>query len=86
MFAVTSRDPELEDVTADPEFLSWLASSHGGERYDAESGGDVVIDPDAGRTVRERVETSLGRTPGLMAWVMVFSALGWWTRRRSGLR
>ena len=86
VFAVTSRDPELEDVTADPEFLSWLASSHGGERYDAESGGDVVIDPDAGRTVRERVETSLGRTPGLMAWVMVFSALGWWTRRRSGLR
>lgn len=86
VFAVTSRDPELEDVTADAGFLSWLASSHGGEHYSAGSGGEVVIDPSAGRTVQERVETSLGRAPGLMAWVMMFSGLGWWTRRRSGLR
>jgi uncharacterized membrane protein len=86
VFAVTSRDPELEDVAPDTEFLSWLASRHEGSLNLSGVYGDVAVDPDAGRTVHKREETSLGRIPALMGWVMVFSGLGWWTRRRSGLR
>lgn len=86
VFAVTSRDPELDDVAPDPAFLQWLAERTGG-RFVA-PGEDVVplIDDDAGRTVWDRHEVALWRSPLLAAWIALFAGLAWWVRRRAGLR
>jgi len=86
VFAVTTRDPELDEVSPDETFLLWLAGSTGGKYYGAGQLGPPVTDPDAGRVVWERTETSLWRAPALALWIVTFAGLAWIVRRRSGLR
>jgi hypothetical protein len=86
VFAVTTRDPELDEVVPDAAFLQWLAQVTGGTYHAPGDAGPIVRDASADRTVWDRRETPLGRAPGLG---LVFSAaagLAWVIRRRAGLR
>ena len=87
VFAVTTRDPELDEVSPDEAFLEWLTTSvPAGRHHGPGVLGPILTDPDAGRIVRDRQETPLWRAPGLALWVAWFAGLAWWVRRRSGLR
>jgi len=87
VFAVTTRDPELDEVSPDEAFLGWLAASvSAGRHHGPGELGPVLTDPDAGRVVRDRKETPLWRAPLLALWVGLFAGLAWWVRRRAGLR
>ncbi|NCG17514.1 MAG: hypothetical protein GWP91_00675 [Rhodobacterales bacterium] len=85
VFAVSSRDPELDEVSPDSVFLQWFAGRTGGAYHQVGTLGAVRIDPKAGRTVWERRETPLWRSPLLALWVVLFAGLAWIVRRRSGL-
>jgi len=86
VFAVTTRDPELDEVAPDQGFLRWLAASTGGVAYGPGELGPVLRDETAGRTVSDRRETPLWRAPLVAAWVGIFLGAAWIVRRRSGLR
>ncbi len=86
VFAVTTRDPELDDVVPDAAFLRWLADATDGRYYAAGELGPVLRDPEAGRVVFDRRETPLWRAPLLGGWIGLFAGLAWIVRRRSGLR
>lgn len=86
VFAVTTRDPELDEVAPDEAFLSWWTGALAGRLHGPGELGPVLVDPDAGRIVRDRRETALWRAPLLALWVAAFAGLAWWIRRRAGLR
>lgn len=86
VFAVTTRDPELDEVAPDQGFLRWLAASTGGVAYGPGELGPVLRDPTAGRTVADRRETPLWRAPIVALWAGFFLGVAWIVRRRSGLR
>ena len=86
VYAVTSRDPELEEVAPDPAFLQWLASRSDGVFHAAGTLGEVVRDAAADRTVWDRREVAVWRSPALMLWVALWAGLAWIVRRRAGLR
>lgn len=85
VFAVTNRDPELDEVAPDATFLRWLAARTGGRYHEAGTLGPVLIDAEAGRRVDERRETPLWRAPLLALVVALFAGLAWFVRRRAGL-
>lgn len=86
VFAVTTRDPELDEVIPDGPFLQWLAGAADGKYYAPGERGPILRDPSAGRTVWDRRETSLWRAPALALWVGLFAGIAWIVRRRAGLR
>lgn len=86
VFAVTERDPELDEVAPDAAFLQWLADATGGRYYGPGEDGPVQRDPTAGRTVWERRETELSRAPVLGLWVLGWLGVAWVARRRQGMR
>lgn len=86
VYAVSSRDPELEEVTPDPAFLKWLAERSGGRFYPPGQQGEVLRDETADRTAWDRHEVALWRSPLLMSWIAGFGGLAWLVRRRAGLR
>ena len=86
VYAVTTRDPELDEVAPDSGFLKWVASSTGGQFHGPGERGAVLIDETAGRAVREVREAPLWRAPGLALLIGLFAGLAWYLRRRSGLR
>ncbi|MEO0603687.1 MAG: glutamine amidotransferase, partial [Myxococcota bacterium] len=86
VFAVTTRDPEVDEVAPDVSFLTWLAASTRGVFHGAGDFGDVLVDPDAGRTVQEVHEVALWRAPLLAVIVCLAAGIAWFVRRRAGLR
>ncbi len=86
VFAVTTRDPELDDVAPDAPFLQWVADSAGGRYYEAGVTGPLLLDETAGREIHERKETPLWRGPWLGLWIGVSAGIAWIVRRRAGLR
>jgi uncharacterized membrane protein len=86
VFAVTTRDPEVDEVASDIAFLRWMASASDGRYHDASEGKTVVRDPEAGRVVFDRRETPLWRAPLLAFCILLFGGLAWIIRRLSGLR
>lgn len=86
VFAVTDRDPELDDVRPDAEFLEALAKSNGGTYFGPGEYGPAVRNEDAGRWIDERTESPLWAGGWLPIWVGFFGSAAWWTRRRSGGR
>ena len=86
VFAVTTRDPELDEVIPDTRFLEWLAGATGGTLRRPGDAAAMVLDPDADRIVNDRKETPLGRAPLLALVVATSAGLAWWVRRRAGLR
>jgi len=86
VYAVTTRDPELDEIAPDTRFLQWLTASTGGTYYPAGEPGPPMLDDASGRVVWERTETALWRAPALALWIAIFAGLAWIVRRRSGLR
>ena len=86
VFAVTTRDPEVDEVAPDEAFGRWLAQSTSGLYHPPGQLGEILQDSTAGRTVQEIRETPLWRAPLLALWVALFAGIGWIIRRRSGLR
>ncbi len=85
-YAVTTRDPEMEEVEPDGAFLRTLAARTGG-LYVAP--GEVTAplrDPEAGRRVRDRAETPLYAAPLVPLAFGLLVSLSWWIRRRAGYR
>jgi uncharacterized membrane protein len=86
VFAVTTRDPENDEVVPDLAFTKWMADRTGGAWIGPGERGAIQHDPSAGRTVWERRETLLWRAPVVAVWVLIFSGIAWVVRRRAGLR
>ena len=86
VFAVTDRDPELDEVRPDAEFLKALAQVNQGTYHPPNDYGEAQRDEDAGRWVDERKESPLWAGAWLPIWVGIFGAASWWVRRRNGGR
>ena len=86
VYAVTDRDPELDELSPDAAFLARLAQSVGGAHYTPGAYGPPQLDAEAGRLVREARETPLWAAPLWPTLIGVFTSLSWWLRRRRGLR
>ncbi len=86
VYAVTARDPELDEVAPDSAFLAALAARVDGRYHAPGVLGAVLTDPSAGRIVLDRRETPLWRAPLLAIGVMLLAGFAWIVRRRSGLR
>lgn len=85
-FAVTNRDPELDEITPDADFLRNLAIRMGGKFVSSTQFEDPLIDTSAGRTVRDRKETPLYAIPLLPLLLGLSFGGGWWLRRKDGQR
>lgn len=85
-FAVTDRDPELDDIRPDSAFLMSLAAKTGGQYYAPGEYGEPLWDEDAARRVEEVIETPLWSAPVIPLLAGLFLSLSWFLRRRRGLR
>ncbi len=85
-YAVTTRDPELEEVEPDANFLRTLAARTGGLYVAPGEAAEPLRDPDAGRRVRDRAETPLYAAPIVPLLFGLLVSGSWWIRRRSGYR
>jgi hypothetical protein len=86
VFAVTEREPELEEVAPDFAFLAALAERSGGRFHAPDQGGAPLEDPDSRRRVETVRELSLGDVPLVALLVGIFGSLSWALRRRDGGR
>lgn len=86
VYGVTSRDPELDQVEPDSEFLKVLAASAGGTFVPAGTWSPPLRDASAGRRVRERRVLDLGLLPAGCVLFSVSASIAWLMRRRAGLR
>lgn len=86
VYAVTTRDPELDEIAPDAAFLGELARRAGGRFVPAGQRAQPVEDPESGRRLRDHRETPLGTAP--LAPLIAGLALSgsWALRRRAGLR
>jgi hypothetical protein len=88
VFSVTSRDPELADIAADPDFLQNLVAAYG-ERGAYHGPGDFerpIQNPEARRVIKEQRSVYLSSIPLVALLFGVFGGLAWWVRRRNGGR
>jgi uncharacterized membrane protein len=85
-YAVTTRDPELEEVEPDSAFLRTLATRTGGLYVAPGDTTAPLRNPEAGRRVRDRTETPLYAAPLVPLAFGLFVSLSWWIRRRVGYR
>jgi uncharacterized membrane protein len=86
VFAVTTRDPEMDEIAPDEAFLKWLASGTGGQWHGPGDRAPLLRDPEAERTILERAETPLWRSPLLALLIGALAGTGWIVRRRAGLK
>ncbi|MFN7144566.1 MAG: glutamine amidotransferase [Myxococcota bacterium] len=85
-YAVTTRDPELEEVEPDGTFLRTLAARTGGKFVGPGETAEPLRDPEAGRRVRDRAETPLYAAPIVPLLFGLLLSASWWIRRKSGYR
>jgi hypothetical protein len=86
VFAVTTRDPELEELEPDEAFLKALAARAGGRYVAPGEGTEPLRDPESGRVVKERAEVALAGAPIVPLLVLLCAGGAWVLRRRGGLR
>jgi hypothetical protein len=86
VFAVTEREPELEDVLPDHAFLEALAQATGGRYYPPGQAGPPLEDPDSRRQVEHLRELPLWDIPLVALIIGLFAPLSWFVRRRGGGR
>lgn len=86
VFAVTTRDPELDEAIPDEAFLRWVAASANGKYYGPGEFGAPLVDASADRTVWDRRETAIWRAPLLAILAALAAGLAFIVRRRAGLR
>lgn len=86
VYAVTTRDPELDEVAPDGAFLRWLAARTEGKFYGPGERGPILRDASAGRVVFDRREVLVWQAPGLVLLVLLAAGGAWIVRRQTGLR
>ena len=86
VFAVTSRDPELEQVSPDREFLVAMAAAGGGEYFAPMDFSEPPTDDSAGHWVDESTSTPLWAGAWLPLIFGLFAGGAWWRRRVGGGR
>lgn len=86
VYAVSTRDRELDEVVPDSTFLARLGPAADGRTYAAGESGPVVLDPGATRVVWDRRETPIWRAPLLALLIGLAAGGAWLVRRRAGLR
>ena len=86
VFAVTNRDPELEEVRADSGFLGALAQATEGRFVPAGERAIPLEDATATRKIADRTETPLWNHPMIPLVMALFASSSWWVRRRGGGR
>ncbi|MSQ02366.1 MAG: hypothetical protein EXR71_10835 [Myxococcales bacterium] len=86
VYAVVTRDPELERIAPDSEALRALATATGGLYIAPGTWQEPLYDKAAARVVRERRESPLWSAPLLGVFVAAVASVGWWWRRRGGRR
>ena len=85
-FAVSARDPELDELLPDSVFLRQFADLQGGVYYPAGEAGSPTLDPRAARLVEEEKQTPLWSAPILALLASLGLGLSWLLRRLKGLR
>ncbi len=86
VYAVVTRDPELESIRPDPELLRALADATGGRFIGPGERVDPLLDPAASRVVRDYREAPIWAAPLGAGAVVLLASLSWWLRRRAGRR
>jgi uncharacterized membrane protein len=86
VYAVVTRDPELDRIAPDGALLAALADSTGGRFVAPGSWVDPLMDASAGRVVRDRRETPLWAAPLGPLLVGFAASASWWLRRQAGRR
>ena len=86
VYAVTARDPELEEVAADEAFLEALVMAAGGQFVASGAWKAPLRDEEAGRQVQDRKETPLWSILWIPLLAVLFGSASWWVRRRGGGR
>lgn len=86
VYAVITRDPELDRIGADAATLQALAEATGGRFVAAGTWQEPLRDATAGRTIQDRRESPLWSAPLLALLAASALALSWWFRRQSGQR
>lgn len=88
VFAVSDRDPELDEIAPDAAFLSTLARLYGdrGRFVGPDAAVDPLLDEVATRLVAEQRRLPLHSSPLLGLLIGLLASGAWWARRRSGGR
>ncbi len=86
VFAVSEREPELEEVAPDFDFLAALAEATGGAFHPPGDAAPPLEAPDSRRRVEELREISLWDVPLVALLVGLFAPASWLLRRRGGSR
>lgn len=83
-FAVTTRDPELEEVEPDGVFLRALAARTNGRFVGPGESAEPLRDPSSGRKVLNREETAVYAAPIVPLLFGLLLSVSWWLRRQEG--
>jgi len=86
VFAVTARDPELEEVSPDRDYLVSMAAAGGGEYFPPMDYRAPPSDEEAGHWVDETTSTPLWSGAWLPLIFGLFAGGSWWRRRVGGGR
>ena len=86
VFAVTEREPELEEVLPDFAFLEALAEATGGAFHPPGEFAPPLEDPDSRRRIEEVHQVPLWDVPLVALLVGLFASASWYLRRRGGGR
>ncbi len=86
VYAVFTRDPELDRISADAETLRALADATGGAFVPGGTWSPPLRKEAAGRVVTDRRESALWSAPLLALVAASLLSLSWWFRRRAGQR
>ncbi len=86
VYAVVTRDPELDRINPDSQLLRALAEATGGRYVEPGSFAEPLRDPAASRVVRDRQETELWAAPLWPLLAGILATASWVLRRRGGRR
>ncbi|MBM4390551.1 MAG: hypothetical protein FJ090_05475 [Deltaproteobacteria bacterium] len=86
VYAVVTRDAELDRIDSDGQLLRALAEATGGRHVEPGSFAEPLRDPAASRVVRDREETALWAAPLWPLLAGAFATASWVIRRRLGRR
>jgi uncharacterized membrane protein len=86
VYAVVTRDPELDRIAPDGASLRALAEASGGLFVASGEWSEPLRDADAGRLIHDRRENPLWSAPLLALLAATCLSTSWWLRRRAGHR
>ncbi len=86
VYAVVTRDPELDRIAPDSATLRALAAATGGKFVAGGTWAEPLRNEAAGRLVHDRRESPLWSAPLLALIAATCLSISWWVRRRAGRR